>query len=162
MGGHVVGPLGRVHDPLHAFGRQPPEKAVEVSFDIVVGIFLDQQGTRGVSHEDGQQTRRDIGSCYELTNSGRELIEALPLRRYGEGVHGLLHSLGLPCSAVPVQAHPGQNRPVRRIGATIGLPQAAGPIRGNHRQPETFGAWAGKSITDLVFRSIQFTFRMVT
>lgn len=66
MGGHVVWPFGIVLVEGPIFGDELGKKGCEVGQDIRVGIFLDDQTRRGVTHEERAESDLDIGPSDHL------------------------------------------------------------------------------------------------
>ena len=73
MGRHVVGPFGGVAI-IHAVLGQMGEEILQILLHIGIGIFLDQQRSRGVADETGDQPvfspRRKSASVGDLIKPG--------------------------------------------------------------------------------------------
>ena len=74
------GPSQAVDDIAHGCiaGRwhQSPEEGIEITPDIGIGILLNDQGTGGMAHEEGEQPDRAAGFADEKPRGLGDLIEA--------------------------------------------------------------------------------------
>src|SRR6185437_7341830 len=100
-----------------------PHEILQIRQNVRVGVFLDQQGCRGVTDETGQQAIAYLLAFHEGRNLGCDIVEAGPLGPYLERVESLSHFAVLRRYTYNAPAPPCF-RCASRISATI--PASAG------------------------------------
>jgi len=104
---HVIGTLGGVAVPGCVFGNDARKELIEITYHVGVGVFLDDQRSRGVLNKHRQQPRADalaVRPLFDLSGDGiqtfaprgnldavRELLQWSPTSRqpFGGEVPGL-------------------------------------------------------------------------
>ncbi len=73
VGGHVVGPLARVHEERIAVGDQAIEEGVEVAPDVRVRVLVDDERGAGVVHEDAGEALFHSRAAHDPLDVGGDL-----------------------------------------------------------------------------------------
>lgn len=95
VGGHVVGAFVIMLIAAR-LGREPREPALEIAARGGGGIFLDQQRTRRVPHEQREQPGGNAGPGNPVANVARTVVQPLAGRPDVEFANVLSHDMGLP------------------------------------------------------------------
>jgi len=91
--GHVVGPFGRVGVGRIVLGHLAVEPSLQVTTGRRVGVILDQEGGRGVLHEDMTGTGSDPGLADHRGDLVRDLVEADAPGRNPQNLLPMDHSI---------------------------------------------------------------------
>ena len=94
VGGHVVGAFVGVAVAGWIVGGEGGEVVLDVGADVGAGVFLDEEGGRGVAAPEGEEACRDGLGGEPAADLGRDVDEAGAVGVHREDVLRLFHRVG--------------------------------------------------------------------
>lgn len=91
VSGHVVWALAGVDEERVAFRDKAAEECQEIALHVGIGVFLDEERRRGVSHEHGQQAGGHAARGDEGLNLTCDLRQRLAAGVNGDFMLSLAH-----------------------------------------------------------------------